>query len=227
MGCDIHLYVEHRRDGVWQAADEFERDEDGLHLKDWTSKFYGARNYDLFSILADVRNDGNITPIAAPRGIPADASAEYKTMVEDWGCDGHSFSYHTLRQLLDFDWTTMFHKKGWINFETWEKWSRWSRPNGEGPDGWCAAVGGGRVRHLTAPQMDAVLLRYNNFSHEQELERQAMLNEHRHDYALAEWDISYGERAADFLTYTIPQLLKLAGGVSGVDDVRIVFFFDN
>jgi hypothetical protein len=71
MGCDIHLFVEVRDGGAWRpvkvAWDMF------------------GRNYDLFAILAGVRNGcgfaGSVTgtgfvPISEPRGLPADLSVE-------------------------------------------------------------------------------------------------------------------------------------------------------
>jgi hypothetical protein len=74
---------------------------------------FDSRNYSLFAILADVRNGvgfagidtgDRIEPISEPRGVPEDASPEYKKLVEQWDCDGHSHSYHTLAQLKAYDW---------------------------------------------------------------------------------------------------------------------------
>lgn len=74
MGCDIHLTVEAFRDGSWRCVPN--------DCGDW----YDNRNYDVFAILADVRNGSGFAgvstgegfaPIAPRRGIPADACVEY------------------------------------------------------------------------------------------------------------------------------------------------------
>jgi hypothetical protein len=84
----------------WVSADEWI-----IHDGTWQSeeKFW-SRNYYLFSILADVRNSGDVEPIDYPRGVPEDASSGYRYSVDRWEGDGHSHSYFTLAELLDVDW---------------------------------------------------------------------------------------------------------------------------
>lgn len=85
MGCDIHLMVEVRDKKLdqWKEYD----------IADELLKNIG-RNYNLFSILANVRNGvgfansdtGNaFIPIDNPRGVPNDASEKYIAYVENWG----------------------------------------------------------------------------------------------------------------------------------------------
>lgn len=63
------------------------------------------RNYMLFSVLADVRNySDRVKPIDLPRGLPDDVSLEVKRKSDYDGVDGHSHSWLTLRELLDYDW---------------------------------------------------------------------------------------------------------------------------
>lgn len=95
MGCDIHIFLERKNnENHWVDSMIYENDEfDGFE-----SLSYYPRNYTLFATLAGVRGDN---PIANPRGIPEDCSLEYKKMCDDWGDDGHSHSYFTLRELLD------------------------------------------------------------------------------------------------------------------------------
>src|SRR4051794_16548380 len=112
MGCDIHFYVEKKdENGNWQSADAWET-EDGYDCPSipYKKRFYSGRNYDLFGILADVRNgrgfagvktgDGFV-PIAEPRGLPDDASPKIKADCDRWGVDGHSHSYLSLSELLN------------------------------------------------------------------------------------------------------------------------------
>lgn len=74
---------------------------------------YSGRNYNLFAILANLRNGrgfaGVLTgeptvPIDAPRGVPDDASLAYRNEVDNWGTDGHSHSWFSLHELLAYDW---------------------------------------------------------------------------------------------------------------------------
>lgn len=109
MGCDIHLMTEVKRNGAWESADSWNMEDDTI----WPDSIYKGRNYDMFAVLADVRNGvgfaGRYTgsgfkPIAAPRGAPEDASSEVKAYTDSWEADGHSHSYFTLAELLAYDW---------------------------------------------------------------------------------------------------------------------------
>jgi hypothetical protein len=231
MGCDIHFYVEQKRDGKWTAVGEFVKDEDG-YMRGGES-FYDGRNYNLFAILADVRNGRGFAgiktgkgfnPISQPRGIPGNASAEYKEIADGWGCDGHSHSFLTLRELLDCDWTQTTQLQGWVNAVEWAAWSRWKRKSGEGPESYCGGVSGPDIKHLTPEEMDQLLAPVASVYGP---EREKFAEQHKDTYALAVWQTPYYIAAGSFINETIPRLLKLAGGISGVDDVRTVFFFDN
>jgi len=85
--------------------------------------FYSGRNYYLFAILADVRNDGSVEPISQPRGIPEDCSYPYKLLLDRWGMDAHSESYFTLEELLNVKWDEYNSHQGWLKefMETIEK----------------------------------------------------------------------------------------------------------
>lgn len=108
MGCDIHLYVERFTDTGWERVPE--RDPDDY----WNpANWYSGRNYKLFAILADVRNNygfagtttgERLNPIAPPRGLPGDVSAEVRVESDDWGIDGHSHSHFTVAEILAYDW---------------------------------------------------------------------------------------------------------------------------
>lgn len=91
MGCDIHFYVEKRdKNGVWHCIPK---------------NFYSERHYPLFALLANVRNDfGRVKPIAYPRGLPECISATVARDADIWKLDGHSYSYYTLTEIINFDW---------------------------------------------------------------------------------------------------------------------------
>ncbi len=148
MGCDIHMYAEVRKNGVWEkVGDVFENpyydperptrtDSNGYT---WNAKYidkpYDDRNYRLFAILANVRNDDDWQPISMPRGIPKDISQEIKTRVDDWNGDGHSHSFFTLKELLEFDWDKVVGKTTrMVHEDTYKKFME----TGEKPDSWCA-----------------------------------------------------------------------------------------
>lgn len=105
MGCDIHTHVEFRRDcrENWQCGDYFATinplDPDAKYV---IQELCGDRNYSLFAVLANVRNDGSHDYIDKPRGLPDDATEFVKQDYEDFGWDAHSCSYLTLRELIEY-----------------------------------------------------------------------------------------------------------------------------
>src|SRR5581483_6649473 len=113
MGCDIHAFIERReRDANGRPAswvhvpapvvpDEPENEYD--FFDDGSRRPVPAdigRKYDLFALLADVRNRGEIEPIAPPRGLPEDVSEPVRRESDVMGADGHSHSWFTLEELL-------------------------------------------------------------------------------------------------------------------------------
>jgi hypothetical protein len=136
MGCDIHTMAEigHEYDGKthWSAITYpvfdhpyFNADKPVAGFNHpYTTEPYDERNYRLFAFLADVRNGrgfagvdtGNrVTPIAEPRGVPDDASDEWKKEVEQWGQDFHSASWFTLAELKAADWDQKTIERGIID----------------------------------------------------------------------------------------------------------------
>jgi len=111
MGCDIIIRTEVKRNGKWTSGDLYKK----IGKEFQIIEIYDGRSYSLFTILADVRNyNGVMTPISKPRGIPEDASEEYKNLCESWGVDGHSHSYLTLKEMEEFfdkrhEWTEVNH----------------------------------------------------------------------------------------------------------------------
>lgn len=230
MGCDIHLYVEKKIDGKWQIQGKLEDADDEGYREFSGPSFYDGRSYNLFAILADVRNGRGFAgvktgegfnPISEPRGVPDNASEEYRYMVEQWDCDGHSHSYHTLRQLLEYDWTQTSKLEGWLSMAEFEKWSRWDREHGEGPESYCGGVSGPHVKHISTQEAEAL------FESVPWPERESVVEKHANTYVHAGWELPYHKCARHFWFETIPKLLALAESAEHFDDVRIVFFFDN
>lgn len=106
MGCDIHEYLEYKEDGVWKLGPE-------INLE---------RNYDMFAILADVRNYDGFEQIVEPRGVPADSCQEILDACAQWEGDGHSHSYLTLADILNFDWTKTITQSGFVAYRGYASW---------------------------------------------------------------------------------------------------------
>jgi hypothetical protein len=130
MGCDIHLYAEVRRDGKWHRVFPPPEARDPWYIEQAANvnggtyyavralcTWYHDRNYNVFGMLAGVRAR-EFRPIAEPRGWPDDLSDEVRAILhaaetaetedalpegEIWPGD-HSFSWLTLRELLEYDW---------------------------------------------------------------------------------------------------------------------------
>lgn len=149
MGCDIHFFVERRVDGKWLTADVWENEyDDGLSVP-YTKSFYHDRNYDLFAMLADVRNGRGFAgvktgegfvPIHEQRGIPEDGCKEYRDAAEGSGVDCHSHSWCTVAELLSYDWTQVTTKQGIVGLSDLARW----KMNGA-PQSWSGGVWGGSI----------------------------------------------------------------------------------
>jgi hypothetical protein len=238
MGCDIHLYVEKRNtEGKWESVDTWEKEEDDEVLRvPYGKSFYDCRNYDLFAILADVRNgrgfagvklgDG-FNPIADPRGLPDDVSENVKALSDSWDCDGHSHSHFTVAELIAFDWTQETNHQGFADFGTFVKWSRWDRKNGESPESYC---GGTSQPTITLEEGDKLLEQMNerieacgNDHRARAKAEEDFINERGNLAVECHWRQPYFASVRHFLSDTMPRLWK----VGKPEDVRIVFWFDN
>lgn len=227
MGCDIHCYAERKsKDGKWEIVGNVKKEEDGWVSIDYEP--YHDRNYNLFAILANVRNGTafagcktgeGFNSISNPKGVPSDASEEYASLSEQYDSDGHSHSYFTLRELLDYDWTQTTQLQGWVDMVTWEKFSLYGKK--DFPQNYCGMISGNSIEHISEEEADKL---FEGLSRKERIEVAKL---HTNKYALAKWTIKYSQCVDSFLSDTITELLKLAGGTKGIDDIRIVFFFDN
>lgn len=176
-----------------------------------------GRNYELFAVLADVRNFGwggdvdyadgdKRTPIAAPRGLPDDVSTEVRKDSDSWDCDGHSHSWFTLRELLEYDWNQTSTSRGIVNEAEFRVFEREGKPNG-----WCGGVGGRGVVHVTNSAMRSIVAGT--------LPRKTEATY----YTLVEWQETYRNAIGEHWF----KLLDLLKDRHGIDNVRLVFWFDN
>lgn len=249
MGTDIHIAVEVRNpEGGWTSADEWESEiENEGTPEQYTSwhipyekQIYTGRNYDLFAILANVRNgtgfagvktgDG-FNVIADPRGLPEDCDER----IREWSDWGHSHSWLTLAEILAFDWTQTTVLEGDLHWETFERWSQWERGRGESPELWAGWSSG--EKRLTMEEADECLGRLRearrtlhslrDASEEERVRAESVVKTLEAEYKpfiiRCRWTQFYYQCAANFWATAIPRLLRYGKP----EDVRIVFFFDS
>lgn len=68
-----------------------------------------GRDYEMFSVLAGVRNSYGLKPIAEPRGMAEDACSEFEAWHKQWDSDAHSASWVTLAEMKAFDLNQEFY----------------------------------------------------------------------------------------------------------------------
>jgi len=247
MGCDIHLYAEKRVDGAWVSADTWTDDEyePGRKKVAYSGRFYTGRNYDLFSILADVRNgvgfagvktgDGFV-PMADPRGLPSDCSDAVRAESDAWDADGHSHSSLTVAEIMAYDWTQTTRKSGWVDPVGWAEWKSSGAPNS-----WCGMISGGGVSFVPEKAFQSAWVKVRDaagypeqrhasahlrpLSSGKNPDLDAFVRElgDGSPYCEVEWGVSYVEAGQEFLGRTLPRLWRLGAP----EDVRVVFWFDN
>jgi len=123
------------------------------------------RNYDLFAILAGVRNGAGfascdtgdaVEPIAENRGLPEDMSEALYALIhsEEEDAEGwignHSFSHITLRELLEHDWGAAKTNRGFVDLEDYKKCLAEGKKR---PDSYCGDVWGKGVKKYTVAEM--------------------------------------------------------------------------
>lgn len=250
MGCDIHFYTEKKVNGKWESADKLSKnkyydknDPDGEQEFEiaYGDRLYDGRNYNLFAILADVRNgrgfagddtgDG-FKPISDPKGLPEDCCDFIKGQCETWGGDGHSHSYFTVKELLEYDWTQKTTIRTIMDLRTYVQWVNHLKNEGRYPEICYTGVSGKKINE------DEVLEFINkNFKPLKPFEDMDWdVRTFVHNYLTenkvgsfdiphvkAEFQIPYCNAANELLSSTIPKLLRLGKH----DEVRIVFWFDN
>lgn len=235
MGCDIHLFVEAKANGKWGPKDAWEMDTDceppALKVP-YGKRFYDGRNYNLFSILANVRNGYGFAgcktgvgfvPIAMPKGMPDDASEAVAGESESWGEDGHSHSWLTLREILEYDWTQTTTLRGYVDALSFREWMHSRRDGGFGPKSYCGGVGGSSVKIISHDEMESQIKAIEKRESQYQAITEAIKKDMGGMYANLEWQEPYYRSGREFLGETVPRLLRFGD----LDSVRIVFWFDN
>jgi len=225
MGTDIHCFAEVRnKSGKWKVAPFHNRKS---NRNDIVKDFYDdeqiteldlGRNYDLFAILANVRNGvgfaGVVTGegfnfISQPKGLPNDMDpllVEYANKNLD-----HTPSWLSLRSILDFDWSQTTKHQGVV---TAHQYTKWLENCDKSPDSYCGNVSGPGVKIISRQEMDELLYRGAI---------ELVLHDTFQYYTCVEWTEVYKDSCDHFWNEVIPLLKKLGKP----EDVRLVFWFDS
>jgi hypothetical protein len=224
MGCDIHMNYEMKSDESWKFLDytsEFIQGtyDDGSPKYNYDLMFdsplHVNRNYDLFAILANVRNgygfggvptSNGFEVISLPRGLPVDATDEVRAISDEWGDDGHSHSWFLLNEVIDYDYSKTIIKTGIVSVEEYKSYLA----NGK-PDGWCGGVAGKMVQHVTVKDMEKIVK--GDFD----------IKEGINYFTSVAWEETYRSAIGDGWFKTMEYL----NDNYGADNIRLVFWFDN
>ena len=255
MGCDIHLYVERRDpDGSWKRVrceawmcpwcNGKGKSRTGAACH-WcqgagsTTKEYHERNYDLFAMLANVRNGSGFAgcdtgdgfaPLAEPRGLPADVSIT-DTEDEDYNnsdhsdrvwLGDHSFSYCSLAEVLAYDFDRTTKHRGVVNAAEYGAWVETGRKGP--PKSYSGGVMGNFVRTVEQPEMDALIrsgrIKTTNVKGPFDSPK---ADDGVSYYTTVEWTSTYRESAGK-AWFAFIEACKPLGAP---EDIRFVFGFDS
>jgi hypothetical protein len=131
MGCDSHPYIERKQKNGWVVMDDKERywaemrkNEYDESIRSNIINVLGNRDYTMFAVLADVRNNG-IRSLFANRGMPKDAASKTKKAIPA-DSDYHSHTYFTVQELLNTKWDKVGQSHGVAvlyadQFQSWKE----------------------------------------------------------------------------------------------------------
>lgn len=209
MGCDIHCYAEVKKNGKWVKVGNKFKNPYYREIRG-QSRYIDSpcieRNYDLFAILANVRNEDGFKAISKPKGIPKDVSKRIKEMVEEWGDEAHSHSWHTLKDLLKWNWDQVVTRRGIVDIEEYKNFKKRGYPRSWGRDVW-----GSNLYIISSEEMDKLI-------------KSGEKKSTKRYYVKIKWKESYRDAVGKwFFKETLPALQKLGEP----ENVRIVFWFDS
>jgi hypothetical protein len=279
MGCDIHDYVEVRKEGKWEKVgaifpnEYFDPTQPADQLRCWVEEGetdgkairanyhperglpcnndcyrdnerfrdhpFDVRNYLVFGILAGVRYD-EYPQIAPTRGFPEDASDPVKKSYESWGRDAHTPSWVTLGEFLRYDYDQVVERSGVVSGAQYAEYLQ----NGA-PSSWCAWTS---EKRITEGEMKEKILTSSNVEEIKEV-------------VSISWTVPVRIYCKRLLEVTIPGMFQAGGfdprfysqiwefkkaaregdtaaesaladwlvdnGLLKLEDVRMVFWFDN
>lgn len=211
MATDIRVCPEISRGGRWERIAD-------VPVVDTINNF---RDYEVFSVLASVRNHrfasadfrtgGGYEPISEPRGFPADMSQETRHFFYLEAPEGFDIQFHTptwlrLDEILDYDWNKVTWHSGLIPESEWSSYLELGQPNE-----WLRDVSGHDVVKLTSEQMQA--LKNGTFPRDPD----------KRYYCEVKWATTYWEDCGWFVNL-VRDLFRSYGEPS---HIRLVMAFDS
>lgn len=204
--------------------------------------FYVDRDYDVFAVLANVRNgygfagvetgEGYV-PLDMPRGLPKDVTPEVREESDSWGADGHSHSHFTLAEIDAAvpRWTTM--RTTCMGVVDVRSFLQFKKNEADGKTGeailegvyYCGGVSGSNVKVVSRDEMEAVVaakkLTLSDVpSPKADWKWFAVDGVAYHTQV--SWEITYAETMARFL-----ERMEAVRALGEPSDMRLVFWFDN
>lgn len=257
MGTDIHAYVEIQQpDGTWKYLDEavfpnpYYRPDETNDPFGWntekTNQPFRSRNYDLFGVLAGVRTEH--PQIVEERGLPDDMSPGLAPLRVDMGSlneedqerasqwpwlGDHTYTWLTVRELLEFDWDSNAQHAGYLTFPAWKKFVIDEKRLGEGPQSWCRDVYGQHLKKIkeTDHTTDEIIALHKELDPPEMDHNKAengVVFSGARLYIWTVWGNTCRQAVGPWIFNNIfPVLKQLAEEAGGQDKVRIVMGFDS
>ena len=193
---DLKAYMEERRRTCW----------------------YDDRNYELFAILANVRNGVGfagvptgdpVNYIVEPRGLPDDMGEAVAVMSEDEenvGLGYHDHSWLTLYEIVSFDWEQVSQRSGWVDAESFKYFQKHHKPWT-----WCGDILGGDTKKVSQAEMIEAVA------------------DGRADgmFTNVDWVETYRDCAGDNWWIFVDTIFAMIGPTTSSKDIRVVFGFDS
>lgn len=229
MGCDSHIIIEVRRkNGKWGIADnKHDHYDEKPNQRPQVIQLLGWRDYNLFAVIAGVRNDG-IEPLFEGRGLPEDVSkATAKEFPDD--SDYHSHTYFTLGELKAVDWESIAKAGGvaYLNAHQFKEWKETGKVPEDAEDWFEDGVEGNRI--VTEAEMAMLLLSNEASDLVKEVKRDETWTSKNGPHVCLGTPLTY-KHVAPKLFQCIAELEKIATAekVKNPDeDVRVIICFDN
>lgn len=232
MGCDIHIRIQVQEGDEWKTVpyreepyvsrEKLKSGED-YYRREWEAidawkgvvmpNAFTSRNYNLFGMLADVRNGtwGDEWPALAPhRGLPngVDSDGDEHELAEATGeywLGDHSHTVISLEELEGYGWDSITVKgRGYVPAEEFD-----ALAPGQKPDGYSAGIFGGNAVIYTP---EAWAAQGRRKAHPEES-----------PYIQARWRQTAREGCRDWPGEVLPRLREIAAG----RPLRLLIGFDN
>jgi hypothetical protein len=162
--------------------------------------------------------------------LPFDLSDEVLIAAERYGVDGHSHTYHTLLDLLSYDWNQQTVHRGIVDPMNYAAFIAYGKPFG-----WSGGVSGPSVEHLTQQEMGRFVVtqlaeREISMEDYAQMGHRSVFTERTNKYTEVKWGESYASSVGNnFLVKCINRLQQTARDHTNGDYslVRFICWFDN